>query len=74
MPTNMPRPEKTELTPADWAVVQHLADGWTVEDIAKQYGKTYGTIKNRLHCMFDVAGVWTRPELVARGFRLGKLK
>ena len=70
----MPRPEKTELTPADWAVVQHLADGWTLEDLAKELGTTYGCIKNRLSGMYDVAGVWTRPELVARGFRLGKLK
>lgn len=65
---------KKELTADDWRLVQLLVDGWALQDIAKDRNVNYDALKNRLSRMFDVAGVWTRVELVAKGFRSGKLQ
>lgn len=69
----MANPDKTELNARDWSIVQYFADGWRIHEIAKEVGVTHGVMKNQISRMYDIAGVWTQPEIVAKGFREKKL-
>ena len=61
------------MTERDWTIVQHLADGYRYGEVAQLMGLTGEYVKQLTHKMFLKEGAWSCAELVARGFRKGKI-
>ena len=53
-----------KLTPAEAAVVSHVARGSTNREIARALGKAEGTIKNQLASVYRKLGVRNRVRLI----------
>ena len=54
-----------QLTIAERAVAQVLADGYSNQDIASRLGKSVHAVKFLLHRIYDRTGVPNRATLVA---------
>ena len=63
----------TELSEKDWEVVQMLANGYHYRDISAAVGRTYDGFKNYISDLYAREEVSTAAELVANGFRKGKV-
>lgn len=61
------------LSPAEWRVVYALCEGMTNREVAAALGRSANTIRNHTRSIFDIMGVRTRAELVAKVARLGLL-
>ena len=57
----------------DWRLVQLVAEGYRLEEIARLEGMGYDNVKALFQRMYQKEGAWTAAELVARGFRKGKI-
>lgn len=55
-------------------MIQMLADGYRYPEIGQVFGLTEDTVKKYIKRLFDLSGSETAAQLVAKGFRTGKLK
>lgn len=62
-----------QITPAERAALQLLADGRTTRAIADQLGATEYEVETRLTTLFARMGATCRTEAVAAAFRRGLL-
>ena len=54
-----------ELTLRDKEWLKQILEEKKYEDIAKEYGITVGTLKNRMHQIFNIVGINDRISLLA---------
>lgn len=66
--------EVEPLTPREFDVLEHLADGLTNREIAAQLGISHHTVKFHLTSLMDKLGVHSRTEAVTTASRLGILE
>jgi DNA-binding CsgD family transcriptional regulator len=67
-------PRKLALNDRDWTMIQMMADGHRYSGIAAAFGLKESYIKQVFQRIFDITGTWSMPELVAYGFRNGRLR
>lgn len=60
-------------TPAQTAIVQSLADGWTTRETAARLGVTYETVRTHAANVTRRVGATNMNHVVAIGFREGWL-
>jgi DNA-binding NarL/FixJ family response regulator len=56
--------------PADVEILRMLADGYTVDVVARRIGLSERTVRRRLRTMADSAGVGTTVEVIVYAVRL----
>lgn len=65
---------KRQLTKRNLQIMQLLANGLTLEEVAKTLKISINTVKAHLNRTFFVINVKNRCELIAWGFRNGLIK
>ena len=66
--------EVEPLTPREFDVLEHLADGLTNREIAAKLGISHHTVKFHLTSLMDKLNVHSRTEAVTKASRLGILE
>ena len=66
--------EVEQLTPREFDVLEHLADGLTNREIAAKLGISHHTVKFHLTSLMDKLDVHSRTEAVTKASRLGILE
>ena len=61
------------ITPSERAVLEYLASGAAIHEIARQFGMNEPEIETCLQTLFTRMGVRTRAEAVAAAMRRGLL-
>jgi DNA-binding NarL/FixJ family response regulator len=54
-----------DLSPAEWAVVAELCQGFTNREIGRRLGKSEFTVKNQVSAILRKVGLPTRSRLIA---------
>jgi DNA-binding CsgD family transcriptional regulator len=69
----MPRKHTSEQRDTDWIIVRMAITGLSYKEISGLMRISHSTVNNRIRHIFDKEGVSSMRELIAVGFRKGKL-